>query len=219
MWLKSSPPSVFASRRERLASRLTAPAVFFSGRARARNFAANRYPFRAESHFLYFVGRPLEGAAVVVTNERSTLYAEPPDPEEALWSGPMPKLGDLERELGIEVRPLDELDVPDGTATLPVHDSVTAEFQSELLGRDVPAASGRELAGADAALAELVIEQRLVHDAAAIEQMRQAGAVTEARTPGRHARHASRRARGARALARWRRKSSSAVARTRMARS
>ncbi|HEX6278198.1 MAG TPA: aminopeptidase P family protein [Polyangiaceae bacterium] len=178
MWLKSSDPSVFAARRERLARKLRRPAVFFAGRARARNFAANRYPFRAESHFLYFVGKPLEGAALVLAPERSTLYAEPPDPEEALWSGPMPKLTDLERELGVEVRPLDELRVPDGAATLPVHDAPTAEFQSDVLGRDVPAASGRELSEPDDGLAELVIEQRLVHDAGAIEQMRQAGRVT-----------------------------------------
>jgi Xaa-Pro aminopeptidase len=180
MWLKSSDPSAFAARRDRLARRLRAPAVFFAGRARPRNFAANRYPFRAESHFLYFVGKPLEGAALVVTAERSTLYAEPPDPEEALWSGPMPKLAELERELGLEVRPLDELEVPEGAATLPVHDAPTADFQSDLVGRDVPAASGRELSEPDAGLAELVIEQRLVHDAAAIEQMRQAGSVTSA---------------------------------------
>jgi Xaa-Pro aminopeptidase len=178
MWLKSSAPSVFAARRERLARRLREPAVFFAGRARVRNFAANRYPFRAESHFLYFVGRALEGAALVVAPAGSTLYAEPPDPEEALWSGPMPKLADLERELGLEVRPLDELEVAEGAATLPVHDAPTAEFQSDVLGRDVPAASGRELSGPDEALAELVIEQRLVHDAGAIEQMRQAARVT-----------------------------------------
>src|SRR5687767_6167368 len=99
MWLKSSP-AAFAERRERLARRLAGPALFFAGRARARNFAANRYPFRAESHFLYFVGRPLEGAALAVTKSGSTLYAEPSDPEEALWSGPMPSLAELERELG-----------------------------------------------------------------------------------------------------------------------
>lgn len=180
MWLKSSPASAFAERRERLARRLAGPALFFSGRARPRNFAANRYPFRAESHFLYFVGRPLEGAALAVTKGGSTLYAEPPDPEEALWSGPMPSLGDLERELGVEVRPIEELEAADGAATLPVHDAVTAEFQSELVGRGIPPASGRELSEPDAELAEAVIELRLRHDDAAIAQMRQAARVTEA---------------------------------------
>ncbi len=180
MWLKSSPASAFAHRRERLASKLSGPALFFSGRARARNFLANRYPFRAESHFLYFVGRPLEGAVLRVTPSDSTLFVEPPDPEEVLWSGPTSSLAELERELGVEVRPLDELGVADGVATLPVHDAVTAEFQSEILGRDVLVASGRELAEPDASLAELVIEMRLTHDAAAISQMRQAALVTEA---------------------------------------
>jgi Xaa-Pro aminopeptidase len=154
--------------------------LFFSGRARARNFAANRYPFRAESHFLYFVGRPLEGAALAVTTSGSTLYAEPPDPEEALWSGPMPSLAELERELGVEVRPIDELEAADGTATLPVHDAATAELQSDVVGRDVLPSSGRELSETDAELAEAVIELRLQHDDAAVAQMRQAARVTEA---------------------------------------
>jgi len=92
----------------------------------------------------------------------------------------MPKLSDLERELGLEVRPLDDLEVPEGTATLPVHDADTADFQSVIVGRDILPASGRELSEGDAELAELVIEQRLVHDAAAVEQMRQAGTVTDA---------------------------------------
>jgi Xaa-Pro aminopeptidase len=180
MWLKSSPAAAFAARRERLAGRLNGEALFLSGRARPRNFAANRYPFRAESHFLYFIGRALESAALVVSREGSTLYVEPPDPEEELWSGPMPTLASLERELSIDVRPLDELEVAPGAATLPVHDAATAEWQSELVGREVLAASGKELAEVDAGLAELVIEQRLVHDAAAIDQMRQAGAVSDA---------------------------------------
>jgi Xaa-Pro aminopeptidase len=179
MWIEPSPPSAFERRRALLSGRIRRPALFVSGLARPRNYAGNRYPFRAESHFLYFVGRPLEGAALLVRPEGAVLYAEPPDPEEALWSGPEPTLDALSRELGLEVRPLDGLAVPEGTATLPAQDGDTALFQSELLGRDVLPGSGPELEGADRELADHVIALRLLHDDAAVLQMRQLAKVTE----------------------------------------
>jgi len=163
-----------------LAAKLATPALFVSGLARPRNYLGNRYPFRAESHFLYFVGRALEGAALVVRPDGSTLYAEPPDPEEALWTGPQPTLERLSEELGLEVRPLAELELGAPTATLPSADGDTAFLQSELVGRDVEPASGPTLEGIDRALADAVIELRLIHDAAAVAQMRAAARVTDA---------------------------------------
>jgi Xaa-Pro aminopeptidase len=179
MWIEPSPPSAFERRRALLSRRIGRPALFMSGLARPRNYAGNRYPFRAESHFLYFVGRPLEGAALLVRPDGATLYAEPPDPEEALWSGPEPTLDALSQELGLEVRPLEELKVPDGTATLPAQDGDTALFQSELLDRDVLPGSGPELEGVDRELADHVIALRLIHDDAALLQMRRLAKVTE----------------------------------------
>src|ERR1700755_1059597 len=111
MWPESTNLAALAARRQRLAASLTSPALFISGLARPRNYRANRYPFRAESHFLYFVGKPLEGAALLIRPEGSVLFAEPPDPEEALWTGPQPTLEALSRELGLEVRPIEELHV------------------------------------------------------------------------------------------------------------
>ena len=180
MWPESVPLAALRQRRERLAAKLTTPALFVSGLARPRNYRANRYPFRAESHFLYFVGRPLEGAALVIRPDRSTLYAEPPDPEEALWTGPQPTLERLSEELGLEVRPLAELELGSPTATLPSADADTAFLQSELVGRDIEPASGPELEDIDRALADAVIELRLIHDDAAVAQMRAAARVTDA---------------------------------------
>jgi Xaa-Pro aminopeptidase len=179
MWIEPSPSSAFERRRTLLAARIRRPALFVSGFARPRNYAGNRYPFRAESHFLYFVGRPLEGAALLVRPDGATLYAEPPDPEEALWSGPQPTLDTLAAELGLEVRPLEELTVPEGTATLPTQDGDSALFQSELLGRDVLPGSGPELEEPDRELADHVIALRLIHDDAAVLQMRKLAKVTE----------------------------------------
>lgn len=178
MWPQKSPPSAFSARRERLRRRLGAPALLASGFARARNFPHNRYPFRAESHFLYLVGAELEGAALLVTPERSTLFAPPPDPDAALWTGPVPTLDEISRELELEVRPIGELSVPEGCATLPPQDADTADWLSCLLDREIEPRGGDALEGADSLLADHMIELRLRHDAAAVEQLRQAAAVT-----------------------------------------
>ena len=172
-------PAVFAARRARLAARFASPALFVSGLSRPRNFAGNRYPFRAESHFLYFVGRALEGAALLVQPGGATLFAPRPDPEAELWSGKQPSLGDLARDLAIDVRPIDELPLHEAVATLPAQDAESSIWQSELVARDIIHGSGFELEGVDRALAEAVIEVRLVHDAAAIEQMRFAAVVAD----------------------------------------
>ena len=136
-WPLPSPTEAYHQRRARLAQRLKTPALLCAGSSRPRNFTANRYPYRAESHFLYLVGRPLEGAALLIDGARTVLYVEPPDPEESLWSGVEPELHELEQALGLEVRPLEELQVPEGTATLPAQDGETAYWQSELVDREV----------------------------------------------------------------------------------
>lgn len=179
MWPDPSPVSAFAARRARLSERLDDSALFVSGFARPRNYAGNPYPFRAESHFLYFVGRGIEGAALRVRQDGATLYAPPPDPEEALWTGEQPSLERLSRELELEVRPISELKPDPNMATLPAADADSAAWQSDLLGRDVFAGSGPELEGIDSTLADHVIELRLVHDPAAIAQIRAAARVTE----------------------------------------
>jgi len=180
MFAPVTVPAVFAARRARLAARFPSPALFVSGLSRPRNFAGNRYPFRAESHFLYFVGRALEGAALLVQPAGATLFAPRPDPEAELWSGKQPSLDQLSQELGLEVRPIDELPLHESVATLPAQDAESSIWQSELVARDIEHGSGSELEGADRALAEAMIDLRLEHDEAAIAQMRFAAEVADA---------------------------------------
>lgn len=166
-------------------ARLTGPALLVSGFSRPRNFSANRYPFRAESHFLYFVGCALEGAALLIEPSSAVLYAPAPDPEEELWTGPAPTFDELGQAAGLEVRPIEDLQVPADTLTVPAQDWEGALFQSELLDRDIDPGGGPELEGASVALAEALIELRLQHDAAAVAQLRQAAwATAEAHRAG-----------------------------------
>jgi Xaa-Pro aminopeptidase len=178
MWTKASDSSAFAQRRAALSARLRGPALLVAGQSRPRNFQHNRFPFRAESHFLYLVGRSLESAALLVQPSGATLFAPPADPEAELWTGPMTTLDDLSQQLGLEVRPLDELQGAADIAALPPQDLETALWLSELLDRDLEPGGGVELQGADVELAEAMIALRLHHDAAAVAQLREAAAVT-----------------------------------------
>ncbi|MEO8904752.1 MAG: aminopeptidase P family protein [Polyangiaceae bacterium] len=175
----STVSSAFDARRKRLSASFAGPALFVSGLSRPRNFAGNRYPFRAESHFLYFVGRAIEGAALLIDGREATLFAPRPDPEAELWAGRQPGLDELSRELQIAVRPIEEFEAPDGVATLPAQDAESSFWQSELVRRDIIHGSGFELEGADRALGDAVIDIRLQNDAAAITQMRFAADVAD----------------------------------------
>ena len=83
----------FASRRARLAAELgDRPALIAAGTPRARNYAANTFPFRATSHFLYLFGLPLRGAFGFYDGATWALYLPGPGPDDALWEGASPSL-------------------------------------------------------------------------------------------------------------------------------
>src|SRR5689334_5096788 len=105
MWPEPSPRSAFTERRARLDALLPGPKLFSSGLSRPRNFHDNPYPFRAESHFLYFAGTSIEGALLLIDGERTALYMEPPSTDDAMWFGPRPSLEELSAALEIRVRP------------------------------------------------------------------------------------------------------------------
>jgi len=170
-------PEAFLERRRRLAHALrdagVPAAAFCSGWARPRNFAHNVYPFRAESHFLYLTGLAREGAVLVLDEEEGeALYVTEQDPSDVIWHGGTASLEDLADELLLPVLPLDELPDSRTLAVLPPQDDETADWLAAILDRDVEAQSGPHLGGTDLALAQAMVDLRLLHDSAALEQMR-----------------------------------------------
>ncbi|MDB4977669.1 MAG: Xaa-Pro aminopeptidase [Myxococcaceae bacterium] len=180
----SVPLSGFAqSRRTRLIRLLAqagaeAPVLLPAGRSRARNYPANRYPFRASSHFLYFVGHSLEGAALWIDGGLTRLVIDPPDPDDALWHGPLPTRAELSRDTGLELLTWDELaGLRRGrqVATVPCLDRAEAEQLGALLGREPSKLGLEEL---DVPLLGAVVSLRLVHDTGAIHELRRAAEVS-----------------------------------------
>lgn len=169
-----SEPDAFHVRRARLAEQrigTESPVVLASGWARPRNFAHNVYPFRAESHFLYFTGVHIEGALLVLQGADACLYMEPPDPEMELWAGKSRSLEEWSEALALQVRPLEEFAVESEPVCLPPQDEETAGWMSALLERSVEAQGGPELEGDDAELAAQIIQCRLRQDERAVTQL------------------------------------------------
>jgi Xaa-Pro aminopeptidase len=163
-----------------LLSAIDAPIVLASGLPRVRNFEANRFPFRAESHFLYFIGRHLQGALLCFDQGEAVLFAPEAPDEDALWHGAQPSLDMLSDELQLPVRPIGEFRAPDEALTLAPADTETGLWLEDLLGRDVEPALPEDLSEEDAELAEAMIALRLRHDEAALIQMGHAARVTSA---------------------------------------
>lgn len=187
MDLPRTAPAAYTTRRRALAAAVPDLAVVLAaGRATPRNYPANTQTFRAASHFLYLGGPPVEGAAIVIDDGRSTLFCDPPDADDALWHGPRPSLEERASAAGVErARPIDELAdalraAKGRLATLPPQDAATATWLGGLLGRSIEPGSGARLVDGsdDARLADAIIAMRLVHDDAAVAQLRAAAAAS-----------------------------------------
>jgi Xaa-Pro aminopeptidase len=168
--LQSNPlPELLRRRRQRLAQRFSAPVIIGSGQAVARNFPANTYPFRANSHFLYFTGQPLVDAAVYLHQGKMTLFWDQPTPAAALWHGPRPALEDMAESLGAEAAyPTAELvNHCRDAAYLP---SQSKEFADISLWQSDPATNQK--------LAEALVQLRLTHDDHGLEQIQAAANVS-----------------------------------------
>jgi len=169
---------VLLQRRQALAAQVSVPVVLWSGSRASRNYPANTYPFRANSHFLYFAGIPLPNAAIRLEGGRMELFMDDPTPMDILWHGPMPTRSHFAETIGADAAyPLADL-ATKGTdaATIPVQDAATRFSQSQILGRDLT--STKQLQGIDRELAMALIHLRLSHDELALQEMRRAIAIS-----------------------------------------
>ncbi len=168
--------SPFAARRECLARVLgNRQALIAAGRARPRTYAANTFPFRAASHFLYLFGLPLPGALGHWDGNDWTLYVPEPEPDSALWHGAEAGFDEIAARVNCPVRPRSALSLGRDVATLPTPDG--NDELAALLGRSIRAG---HLDDHDVPLAEAMIALRLVHDEAAVTELRAAATATAA---------------------------------------
>ena len=165
-------------RRLKLAEIIDFPAILWSGGSSPRNFPANTFPHRANSHFLYFAGIPLENAAIRLESGKLQLFIDDPHPSSALWHGETPSREEIAAKIGAdEAKTMAELgNYLENVATLPVQDATTWTQQTQLLNRRISPKNPVE--GIDLELAKAIVSLRLTHDAAALVELRKAAAVS-----------------------------------------
>jgi len=174
----SSLAETLQSRRKKLAERVDFPVILWSGQSSSRNFPANKFPFRASSHFLYFVGLPLENAAVRLEKGRLQLFIDDAGPGSALWHGESPGRETIAAKIGAdEAYPLAGLKSwADNAATIAVQDPSTRLLQSRILERMLfPSDRPQDI---DLELAKALVSLRLTHDQATLTEVRKAAAVS-----------------------------------------
>ncbi|MCP3136409.1 aminopeptidase P family protein [Pyxidicoccus xibeiensis] len=174
-----SERAALARRREHLARALgSTPAVLASSRPRPRNYAADQFPFRASSHFLYLFGLAAPDGMGFYDGQGWTLYLPEPGPDDALWDGAVPGFAEIAERTGCTVRARAQLPAAlkgRAVATLPTPDLETCMEVAGLLGREVRPG---KLLPLDEPLAEAMVALRLRHDDAAVAQLRKAAEVT-----------------------------------------
>jgi len=108
------PAEVYIQRRKRLREIVGKGVVLFLGNKEvAMNYAANNYPFRQDSSFLYYFGLDMPGLAGMIDCEQGgeILYGSDPTLEDIIWVGNQEPLQEKALRAGITlVKPLERLD-------------------------------------------------------------------------------------------------------------
>lgn len=179
--LEAHDPAAFAARRERLRRRLgNLVALIPAGSSASRNYPANRYPFRASSHFLHLVGLPLEGAMLLSTPDGDRLLLPPLAADHALWHGPVASPSAIAERTGLVLGSLEALEGELGARELGVLAPTCPRTRDRLAARLERPLGVDAHVEADLALADAMIEERLVHDDLAIAELRKAARATVA---------------------------------------
>ena len=165
-------------RRDKLAKLVPHPVILWSGSPLGRNFSANKFPFRASSHFLYFAGLPLANAAVYLADGRLELYLDDAPPSATLWHGATPNRKEIGEAIGADAAyPLAELSKKaTNAATIAVQDNIVYQQQCKLLNR--PVSLSHEAAEIDLELAQAIVKLRSRQDDLALQELRQAAIVS-----------------------------------------
>jgi Xaa-Pro aminopeptidase len=159
-------PETYTKRRQELMGHLDSGLVLLLGHEEApRNAAANTYPFRQDSTFLYYLGltQPRRAALLDVEAGTTCLYGDDPTVNDIVWTGPVARIAELGDCVGVSnTAPCEHLspalkaarDAGRSIHLMPGYRPETVLRLAELFEEDVPAPSP--------ALIRAVVAQRSV---------------------------------------------------------
>lgn len=163
---------VYAERRRRLRDAMGDAVIFIPGHTQApRNYLANTYEFRQNSHFLYFGGHALPDLALLLTPEEEILFGNEATVDDIVWTGSVATLQELAHAIGIKrVMPLARL--PEILQPLEVHYLPLYRAESVLALSNWLGKNPKEInANASKRLMAAVAELRLCKEPREVEQI------------------------------------------------
>jgi Xaa-Pro aminopeptidase len=177
---------IFRARRNRVRAAAGGGVILWLGHSlQPRNYANNAYPFRQNSHFLYYTGLAEPELAVISfpDPDDDILFARAADIDDIVWSGPGITLKDMAHSAGIcrveDISKLDEAINEIRAQKRPVHYLPPYQYSSALriarLLRIRVESVGRN---ASAALMEQVADRRSVKSAEEIAEIEDALEIT-----------------------------------------
>jgi Xaa-Pro aminopeptidase len=174
-----------SARREALREAVPDGAILIMGNDEApKNYVDNPYPFRQDSHFLYYAGVDQAAMALLIEPDgEEILYGTPDHPDDVIWFGPHPTLDDHGEAAGVAAT-ADMAGLTDRLAAikeggtkvhyLPPYRGSRRFALSALFGEDPREVDN----GVSAELVAAVAAQRSVKEEAEIAEMEDAVAVT-----------------------------------------
>ncbi|RPJ31005.1 MAG: M24 family metallopeptidase, partial [Planctomycetaceae bacterium] len=167
---------VYIQRRERLRARVQSGLILLLGNEESpMNYAANTYPFRQDSTFLYFFGLDQPGLAAVINVEEGTecVFGDDPTVEEIVWTGPVALLRDRCSRVGVtQTAPSDKLQQVLNEAARqgrPIH--FPPQYRAENLQKINRLWSPKAPPAPSAVLIKAVVQQRSIKSGEEIEQI------------------------------------------------
>lgn len=104
---------IYVERRRRLCDQLSTGLIILPGNTESPvNYAGNAYPFRQDSHFLYFAGidEPDLFVVVDIDSRETTLFADELTMDDIIWTGPRERYSEIAKHVGItKVLPVSSL--------------------------------------------------------------------------------------------------------------
>jgi Xaa-Pro dipeptidase len=180
-------PQIFKERRNQVRQAVGGGVILWLGHVlQARNYADNTYPFRQNSHFLYYTGLTEPDLAVLSypEDDYDVLFSRPVSIDDVVWSGAGHSRMELASMAGIEtVEDISRLGVyitktsSQGMKVhyLPPYQATSLFRTAELLVLD----PGEVSAGASRVLQEAVAKQRSVKSEVELAELEDALVVTD----------------------------------------
>jgi Xaa-Pro aminopeptidase len=180
-------PEIYRQRRNKIRAEVGGGIVLWLGHIlQPRNYADNTYPFRQNSHFLYYTGLAKPNLAMLSFSEpdHDILFSPPRSIDDIVWSGPAPSSVELAREAGIEtVEDMDRLEEYLAKARrqgLKIHYLPPYQHSSLFrLSRALNMETGEVIANVSQILMEQVAKQRSTKSDVEIAEIEDALAITD----------------------------------------